>query len=486
MSAKLIDGKALANRLEQRVKKRVQQLKKNGLEPCLAVILVGENPASKVYVHRKEVSCEAVGIKTEKLFFPETVSEEELLKTIQQLNQNSAVHGLLVQLPLPGHLDENKITQSVLPEKDVDGFHFLNQGKLFSNAPEFVPNTPRGIIQLIQSTKTPIAGKHAVIIGRSLAVGKPTALLLLHQNATVTVCHSKTKNLAEKTRQADILVAAVGKPKLVSKEMVKEGAIVIDVGINRVDGKLVGDVDFDSAKEKASFITPVPGGVGPMTVACLLENTVLACEKQSFLQKKMEKGKLVVVGVLGSTKGSDMQAIIEAIERKELNARIGLVVSNKKDAFILERAKRHNIPALFVDSKAFSSLEEFDMEMAERFKKAKAELVLLIGYNKILTKPFLDSFPNRILNIHPSLLPAFGGAFDQNVHEAVLKAGVKVSGATLHLVTEDIDRGPIVMQKAVEIEKGETADSLKQKVQKAEQELLIQAIESFAGNKDFL
>ena len=225
MPAQLVDGKALAEKIKETVQRRVEALKKQGVLPHLAVVLVGENPASKAYVHRKTVSCEEVGIKSHQLFFPQTVSENELLQTIRELNENKNIHGILIQLPLPNHLDEIRIMQSISPEKDVDGFHFSNQGKLFSDVAEFVPNTPRGIIRLIESTKIPIAGKHAVVIGRSLTVGKPTALLLLQQNATVTVCHSKTKNLAEKTRQADILVAAAGKPKLVSKEMVKEGAI---------------------------------------------------------------------------------------------------------------------------------------------------------------------------------------------------------------------------------------------------------------------
>lgn len=282
LPAKIIDGKAIAEKIKQRVKKRVLELKKKNIAPCLAVVLVGSNPASKVYINRKQVSCDETGIVSRRIELPEIVSEQELLQKINELNYDSSVHSILVQLPLPKHIDEFTVLNSVLPEKDVDGFHFANAGKMFLGKSFLAPNTPRGIIELIKSTGTRIEGKHAVVVGRSKVVGKPTAVLLLQENATVTVCHSKTKNLFAFTKQADILVVAVGIPKLIKKEMVKQGAIVIDVGITKMaGGKLSGDVDFENVKKVAGFLSPVPGGVGPVTIAMLLENTVKACKMQS-------------------------------------------------------------------------------------------------------------------------------------------------------------------------------------------------------------
>lgn len=286
MPAVVIDGKTLAESIKQRVQRETERLKKKGIVPGLAVILVGENPASKVYVNRKAVSCAEAGIQSTVFRLPENESQQEVLEQIQRLNADSRVHGILVQLPLPKQLDETEILQAVLPEKDVDGFHFSNQGKLFSNQNGLFPNTAQAVIQLIESTGTKISGQHAVVVGRSLLVGKPAALLLLQKDATITVCHSKTKNLAEQTKKADIVVVATGKPGLITKGMVKKGAVVIDVGTTSQNGKLVGDVDFEAVKEIASFITPVPGGVGPMTVACLLENTLRACAEQAKRGKK--------------------------------------------------------------------------------------------------------------------------------------------------------------------------------------------------------
>lgn len=280
MPAQILDGKALAQAIRVELKARVQKFKESGQDIGLAAVLVGENPASKVYVNIKEKTCAEVGIKSEKIELPEKTQEEELIKLIQDLNQRKDIHGILVQLPLPKHLNEKRILEFIDPEKDVDGFHFANVGRLFLGDKRVVPCTPLGIMKLIESSNVELEGKHAVVVGRSNTVGKPTALLLLERNCTVSVCHSRTKDLGEITKQADILVAAVGKAKLITKEMVKPGALVIDVGINRVEGEIIGDVDFEKVKEKAAFITPVPGGVGPMTVAMLLENTVKAAEKQ--------------------------------------------------------------------------------------------------------------------------------------------------------------------------------------------------------------
>ena len=271
MTATIMDGKALAEKIRARIKAEVQNLRQ---KPGLAAIIVGENPASKLYVDMKRRTCDEVGIYSELYKLPDSTSEGELLQLIKKLNVNTKIHAILVQLPLPPKLNEEKILAAVALEKDVDGFSPANIGKLMAGKEAAVPCTPKGVIRLLEEFKIMIAGKNAVVIGRSKIVGRPTALLLLNRDATVTICHSKTSNLAFYTRNADILVVAAGKPKLVAADMIKEGAVVIDVGINRTGGKLVGDVDFESVKKKAGYITPVPGGVGPMTVAMLMENTM--------------------------------------------------------------------------------------------------------------------------------------------------------------------------------------------------------------------
>lgn len=275
----IIDGKKIAQEVRSEVKEEVKELRKKGITPGLAVVLVGENPASLVYVHQKEKACEEVGIASYKYTLPKDTTEEKLLSVVDELNNEEKIHGILVQLPLPEHLDEKRILEKISPEKDVDGFHPLNMGRLLVGEPSFVPCTPRGVIELIERLGFEVKGKKAVIVGRSNIVGKPVAVLLLLRHATITVCHTRTKDLAAETREADILVVAAGRPKMITGDMVKEGAIVIDVGINRVDGKLVGDVDFDSVSPKAGAITPVPGGVGPMTVAMLMKNTLEAAKK---------------------------------------------------------------------------------------------------------------------------------------------------------------------------------------------------------------
>ena len=279
MSARIIDGKKIAAEIREEVRRQVQELQvKTGKVPGLAAVLVGDDPASATYVRTKTKACQEAGIGSRQLTPPEDISQSELLQIIQEMNRDSAIHGILVQLPLPKHLDERAILEAVDPRKDVDGFTFANIGRLVENCPQFVPCTPAGIIELLDREGIEIKGKHAVVVGRSEIVGKPVAFLLLHRHATVTICHSRTADLATETRRADILVAAVGRPRLVTGAMLKPGAVVIDVGINRVEGKLVGDVDFESAAQVASAITPVPGGVGPMTVALLLKNTVRAFE----------------------------------------------------------------------------------------------------------------------------------------------------------------------------------------------------------------
>ena len=281
MSAKLISGKELAAELSESQARRAQTLRDRGIVPTLAVILAGEDPASAVYVRNKERSCEKVDIASRVIRLPETVEEAEILAQIDALNADPAVHGILVQLPLPRHLNEAAVLARVDPAKDVDGFHVRNAGLLLQGHPAVSPCTPKGILYMLKSAGVPLDGAHAVVVGRSNIVGKPLALLLLAENCTVTVCHSHTRNLAEITRQADILAVAVGRPGFITGDMIKPGAAVIDVGINRVDGKLRGDVDFDSALETASFLTPVPGGVGPMTVAMLMENTLEAACRAS-------------------------------------------------------------------------------------------------------------------------------------------------------------------------------------------------------------
>lgn len=279
MSAQLLDGKVMAAEWEEALKKRVEELGKQGVVPGLTVILAGDDPASQTYVGNKEKACARLGIRSQTLRMPAQVSQEELEAAILEANRDPSVHGVLVQLPLPAQLDGDRALALILPEKDVDGFHDLNMGRLCRGRDCVVACTPKGALHMLKKAGIPIAGKEAVVVGRSNIVGKPMALLLLQENATVTVCHSKTKNLKEHTLRADILVAAIGKPGFITGDMVKEGATVIDVGINRVDGKLCGDVDFDAAREKAAFITPVPGGVGKMTIAMLMDNTVSAAEK---------------------------------------------------------------------------------------------------------------------------------------------------------------------------------------------------------------
>jgi len=276
MSAQLIDGKTLSAAAKLRVKEEVDKLKQKGIQPGLAVILVGEDPASQIYVRNKERGCEEVGIRSYSIKLPENTTQTQLEDEIRSLNANADVHGILVQLPLPRHLNEAAALELINPEKDVDGFHILNTGKLFNGLEGVTACTPKGAMEMIKSTGVKISGKEAVVVGRSNIVGKPMAMLLLKENATVTVCHSRTVDLPSHTRRADILVAAVGKAGFITADMVKPGAVVIDVGINRVDGKVVGDVDFETVSQVAGYITPVPGGVGRMTIAMLLDNTVKA------------------------------------------------------------------------------------------------------------------------------------------------------------------------------------------------------------------
>lgn len=277
MSAIIMDGRAVAKAWKEKLAEQVAQKKRMGVTPHLAVVLVGENPASQVYVRNKENACQKAGIRSTVIQLNETCAQEELENVVRALNADDSVHGILVQLPLPGHLDEARVLALINPDKDVDGFHAMNSGRLMNGQPRFVPCTPLGVMKLLEAYDIPVEGKHAVVIGRSNIVGKPMAMLLLAQNATVTICHSRTQNLDEITRQADILVAAVGKPGFVKPSMVKPGAVVIDVGINRVDGKIVGDV-APEADEVAGFLTPVPGGVGQMTIAMLLANTLEAAQ----------------------------------------------------------------------------------------------------------------------------------------------------------------------------------------------------------------
>jgi len=276
--ANIIDGKSIAFSIRMRIKDEAEKIKmEKGIRPKLVVILVGEESASQIYVRNKERACAEVGILSEVLRIPASIKEKEIVKRIKDLNKDNNVHGILVQIPLPKHLSEINILNEIDPGKDVDGLHPLNMGKLLKGeAGTFIPCTAAGIMELILSTGIELAGKQAVVVGRSNIVGKPTAILLLQKHATVTICHSRTVDLGEATRRADVLVAAVGSPAIIKEEMVKEGVIVIDVGMNRLGEKLVGDVDYELVKNKASFITPVPGGVGPMTIAMLLKNTLLA------------------------------------------------------------------------------------------------------------------------------------------------------------------------------------------------------------------
>ena len=279
MAATMIDGRAVAKAFKEGIAARTQELIAKGIHPHLAVVLVGENPASQVYVRNKENACIKAGIRSTVIRLEQECSQEALESTVTALNQDASVHGILVQLPLPKHLDEARVLRLIDPDKDVDGFHAMNSGRLMNGQPGFVPCTPLGVMELLKAYDIPIAGKHAVVIGRSNIVGKPMAMLLLAANATVTICHSRTQNLKELTRQADILVAAVGRAGFVTADMVKPGAAVIDVGINRVDGQIVGDVDYAAVSEVAGCITPVPGGVGQMTIALLLANTLDAAQR---------------------------------------------------------------------------------------------------------------------------------------------------------------------------------------------------------------
>lgn len=274
--AKVLSGKELSRILTEEQTIKVAELKQRGITPGLAVILVGEDPASQIYVRNKGIACETIGIHSVTINLHKDVSQEELEKTIAELNIDERISGILVQLPLPEHLNEEAALSKIRPEKDVDGFHLINAGRLYTGQAGVIPCTPKGVMYMLKYAGIDLAGKEAVIIGRSNIVGKPAAMLLLQENCTVTICHSKTRDLKEQTRRADILVAAIGKPNFVTADMVKPGAVVIDVGINRVDGKVVGDVDYESVEKVASWITPVPGGVGKMTISMLMENTLEA------------------------------------------------------------------------------------------------------------------------------------------------------------------------------------------------------------------
>ncbi len=279
--AKIIDGKKIASDVRADIAKRTAEFKEaNGFVPGLAVVIVGEDPASQVYVRNKKKACVDVGFYSEVHEMPEATTMDELLGKIEELKNNPAIHGILVQLPLPKHLDEKAVIAAIPPEKDVDAFHLINTGKIMLGEYSFLPCTPAGVMKLLEYENIDVSGKECVVVGRSNIVGKPQAMLLLHANGTVTIAHSRTKDLAEVTRRADILVVAIGKADFIKGDMIKEGAVVIDVGMNRrADGKLTGDVDYESAFEKASAITPVPGGVGPMTITMLLENTLTAAKQ---------------------------------------------------------------------------------------------------------------------------------------------------------------------------------------------------------------
>ena len=275
---KIIDGKELAKKIRNDLKIEVEKIKQEGINPKFAVILVGEDKASKIYVKNKTKACIELGIEFQEILLEENIQMQELLKIIENLNNREDIHGILLQSPIPSHLDINEAFRTIKPEKDVDGFNPVNVGKLSLNQDCFVSCTPFGIIKMLENYNIEIEGKRAVVVGRSNIVGKPVSMCLLNKNATVTVCHSKTKDLKEITKTADILVVALGKPKFITQDMVKENAVVIDVGINRTEDGIVGDVDFENVKEKASYITPVPGGVGPMTIAMLMNNVIKAAK----------------------------------------------------------------------------------------------------------------------------------------------------------------------------------------------------------------
>ena len=277
---RILDGKKTAQKVKDALKERVEQLKKDGLTPGLAVIIVGNDSASRVYVNNKKKACEYVGIHSEEYALPEETTQDELISLVKRLNEKADIHGILCQLPLPKHINEEAVINAIDPQKDVDAFHPINVGKIMIGNFDFLPCTPAGVMELIEESGIDITGKHCVVVGRSNIVGKPQAMLLLHRNATVTICHSKTENLPQVCQTADVLVVAVGRAKMVDESYIKEGAVVIDVGMDRDEnGKLCGDVDFDSACKKAGYITPVPGGVGPMTIATLMKNAVTAAEK---------------------------------------------------------------------------------------------------------------------------------------------------------------------------------------------------------------
>jgi methylenetetrahydrofolate dehydrogenase (NADP+)/methenyltetrahydrofolate cyclohydrolase len=303
MAAKIIDGKQIAADMQAELKKEVAKLKKQGIVPGLGVILVGEDPASKSYVSAKERACEELGIYSDDNHLPADTTQQDLIALINRMNTDPKINGILVQLPLPKHLDESEVLLAINPDKDVDGFHPTNIGKMVAGQAAFLPCTPHGVIQLLQRSGVKIEGSHVVIVGRSNIVGKPVANMLIQKNkggnATVTVCHTRTADLAYHTRQADIIIAAAGRPNTITADMVKDGVVVIDVGVNRIEDKtakkgyrLVGDVDFEAVKEKASLITPVPGGVGPMTITMLLYNTVESAKKAARLSAKPRAGKI--------------------------------------------------------------------------------------------------------------------------------------------------------------------------------------------------
>lgn len=282
----IIDGKKVSNTVKERVKAETEKLKAKGIIPGLAVILVGDDPASRVYVNNKKKACEFVGFKSEEFALPATTSQQELLNLVDELNKREDINGILCQLPLPKGLDDNAVIEAISPIKDVDAFHKQNVGRIMIGDYDFLPCTPAGIMEMLHAYDISVDGKKCVVIGRSNIVGKPMAMLLLHENGTVTICHSHTKNLKEITSGADILVAAIGKAKFVKADMVKEGAVVIDVGMDRDEkGKLCGDVDFEDVKDKCSYITPVPGGVGPMTIATLMKNTLKAAKLQNKISE---------------------------------------------------------------------------------------------------------------------------------------------------------------------------------------------------------
>ncbi len=296
MTARILDGKAIANQVREEIAAGVAALVKQGVRPCLAVILVGEDPASAVYVRNKVLACEKAGITSLKYEYPADADPKEVLTRIAALNNDPSVHGILVQLPLPPQFDEAEILEAIDVDKDVDGFHAENVGRLSQGQPSFVPCTPFGVMKMLEIENVPLAGADAVVIGRSNIVGKPMAMLLTNASATVTVCHSRTRDLAEHVRRADIVVAAVGRPGFVTGDMVKPGAVVIDVGINRIEsgenaGKLCGDVDFASVSERAALITPVPGGVGPMTITMLLANTLISAQRALGREALKETGR---------------------------------------------------------------------------------------------------------------------------------------------------------------------------------------------------